>query len=127
MTETIKNYNDLETKFLDIVKNLSVETNISEDDAKVEAIKAIEMMGSMFQTPTTHFFCAQALEALGDDEKAMVYYHKILKNKKSSPHYIFDAANRLIELRKKLDAELIKAFHSVIERLSVSLKTGESA
>lgn len=56
MTETIKNYNDLETKFLDIVKNLSVETNISEDDAKVEAIKIIEMMGSMFQTPTTHFF-----------------------------------------------------------------------
>lgn len=45
----------------------------------------------------------------------MVYYHKILKNKKSSPHYIFDAANRLIELRKKLDTVLINAFQRVIE------------
>lgn len=101
------------------------------------------MMVSLSQTPTTHFVCAQTLEALGEDEKAMFFYHKVLKNKKSSSHYIFDAANRLIELRKKLDAVLINAFQDVlkhpnaydeekiqaqkmIENLIVTVRTGDN-
>lgn len=36
MTETNKTkfYNDLETKFLDFIRNFSIDNNISEDDAK---------------------------------------------------------------------------------------------